>query len=215
MDLAYSLELKIVILSVLTMKLPEPYPLTWPAWQPRATSTTRSQFDKDLTIRVARDELLLEMGRFGASRIVISSNLRVQKDGLPYARQTDIKDVAIAVYAVKAGVAYCFACDRWDKVQHNMRAIAKHIEAIRGQARWGVGTIEQAFAGYQLPSGQERSETCWEILGVRPCASRDEVRAAYRELSKTAHPDVGGDRVNWDRLHAAMVRALRDDPHRP
>jgi len=33
-------------------------------------------------------------------------------------------------------------------VSDNIAAIAAHIEALRAQERYGVGTIEQAFAGY-------------------------------------------------------------------
>lgn len=31
------------------------------------------------------------------------------------------------------------------------------------------------------------------VLGVRPGASRDEVRAAWRQAAKATHPDNGGD----------------------
>ncbi len=33
----------------------------------------------------------------------------------------------------------------------------------------------------------------WAVLGLRPSATRDEVRAAYRRLVRAHHPDVAGD----------------------
>lgn len=33
----------------------------------------------------------------------------------------------------------------------------------------------------------------YEVMGLRPGASPAEIRAAYRELSKLVHPDLGGD----------------------
>jgi hypothetical protein len=33
----------------------------------------------------------------------------------------------------------------------------------------------------------------WTILGIKPDASADEIRAAFREKSKKHHPDLGGD----------------------
>lgn len=36
-------------------------------------------------------------------------------------------------------------------------------------------------------------ETCYDILGVAPDATPDEIRAAYRKLAKQYHPDVNPD----------------------
>lgn len=35
-------------------------------------------------------------------------------------------------------------------------------------------------------------ENLYEILGIEPTATQDEIKAAYRELSKALHPDKGG-----------------------
>ena len=57
---------------------------------------------------------------------------------------------------------HVLACDRWDRPEHNLRAIAKHVEAIRGQERWGVGSVAQAFRGYQALPSRATGKPWWE-----------------------------------------------------
>lgn len=43
----------------------------------------------------------------------------------------------------------------------------------------------------------------YDILGVAPVAAAVEMKAAYRERAKSAHPDKGGDRAAFERLREA------------
>jgi hypothetical protein len=97
-----------------------------------------------------------------------------------------------------------FACDQWDKVEDNILAIAKAIEAIRGIERWGTGDmVEAAFAGFVfLPSPDD-----WRSELGHP-KTRAEAEAAYRQRSRTAHPDVpGGSHERMARLNRAREAA--------
>ena len=77
---------------------------------------------------------------------------------------------------------------------------------MRGMERWGVGSVEQAFAGYQaLPPQQEKK--WWDVLGVSPGATEDEVREAYVKLARQHHPDNGGSDEQMTIINAAYEQA--------
>jgi hypothetical protein len=200
------------------------YPLSWPAgWkrtpyhQRRAAAfskrvqSAQSQWKRSerLDVGDGLDRLLGELKRLGASNAIISSNLRLRNDGLPYAQQAKtLDDPGVAVYFKLAGKPRVLACDRWNSAADNMAAIAGHIEAIRACDRYGVGSMEQAFAGYTaLPP--DASTDWWLVLGVTASATRDQIDEAYRRLAREAHPDAGGSHDAMSRLNAARDAAKK------
>lgn len=185
------------------------YPLSWPASWPRSKMRSSSRFDPKGTrsFAAARDELIRELDRLGANRVILSSNIPLRKDGLPYASFKVPDDPGVAVYFHLKERPIALACDAWDRVVDNVWAIARHIDALRGQQRWGVGSIEQAFLGYQALPDADAVKPWWIVLGVKPDADWEAIKTAYRSLVKQHHPDVGGDRALWDRIQAAYEQA--------
>lgn len=141
-----------------------------------------------------------EVRMLGGTNLILSTNHPVRLDGMPYAKAT-VFDSGVAVYFDYKKKPVCFACDRWDSVQDNMRAIAKTIEALRGIDRWGTGDmLEQAFTGFTaLPA----PEQWWQVLGVTSAAGSDEINEAYRRLAMEHHPDRGGDEQHMARINYA------------
>ena len=183
------------------------YPLTWPATQKRTGRYNRKSWQggRELIVARALEGLLRETRLLGARNVVVSSNIKLRIDGLPRSNQPIPDDAGVAVYFDRKGKPLVFACDQYDKPQENMRAIAKHLEAIRGMDRWGVGSLDQAFTGYQaLP---DSSTTWWSELGLRerPATTAD-LRRAYHKAAKLAHPDRGGT----DEQMARVVKAFED-----
>ena len=181
----------------------ERYPLTWPTIYPRTPAQKLQKARFEVSFAKARDELLHELELLGAKTRIISSNIPLRKDGLPYANTKEPIDKGVAVYFQLNNKPYALACDRWDATKDNLRAIGLHVAAMRGMERWGVGNLEQAFAGYQaLPASSNKSRNWWDVLGVKQNATPAEIKEAYKELVRRHHPDAGGTHaqmleINW------------------
>lgn len=189
------------------------WPFGWKRTVFRSSSrfaTTSTDSSKRATHSRAVDFLQSELDHLGAKECVLSTNLETRIDGLPRSGQAQPSDPGAAVYFQLKGKSRVLACDTWNQVQCNIWAIAKHIEALRGIDRWGVGSIEQAFTGYAaLPApGQGTGSRAWEILGIPAGSDEQAVRAAYKAKAMTAHPDRGGSLDAWHALNEAFTDAL-------
>ena len=190
------------------------YPLSWPLGRPRSPERWDASFTSSFAS--ARDGLLHELRLMGADGLVLSTNVELRRDGLPYAGRTP-DDPGVAVYFSWRKQQYAFACDCWQKVEHNLQAIRKTIEAVRGIARWGTGEmVSAAFTGFLALPEEASPASCqawWEILGVDRLASRDEINVAYRYLAKISHPDQPrGSHELMQRLNEARRLGLEANP---
>lgn len=196
------------------------YPLSWPVGWPRCKHPTRARFSakntgsdsgyrykRGVTVAESVDRMLLEMGRLGATNVVISTNIRTRNDGLPYSNAGEPHDHGVAVFFRLKREPRVLACDKWDRVADNLVALAKHVEAVRGQVRWGVGSLEQAFGGYKaLPEVGARRQW-WEVLGVDEHATPEEVEERRNEMLFQHHPDRGGSHAIAAEVNAAYAEA--------
>jgi hypothetical protein len=196
------------------------YPLSWPAGWKRSSIRVGSPFSTRragagstypskslLTMSDGLERLTGELGRLGATSVVISTNVPVRNDGLPYASASLPKDPGVAVYFKLSKKDRCLACDRYHRLPDNMAAIAGHIEALRAIERYGVGTLDQAFAGYTaLPPA---ADAWWLVFNLPQSATLDQVDARFRELARAAHPDAGGNHNDMARLTAAREAARK------
>lgn len=193
------------------------YPLQWPAGRRKVAPGNRDRSAFRTTPGKARDFLLKEIQRLGGSKLVLSTNIPLKKDGTPYAGGYRLEDEGVAVYFDYNGKRVCFACDRWWTMAENMHAIAKTIEALRGVARWGTGDmLDSAVSGFAaLPApivaGMKRP---WrDVLGFPAGATPDvdQVRRAHQRLASELHPDhEGGDTAKMAELNVARTEALEE-----
>lgn len=210
------------------------FPLQWPTGWPRASHRSRAKFGKsspvykdtgdgqgsrhvynqmkDLSVADATQRVLYELGRLGVKHgdAIISTMLRLRNDGLPRSDQAAPSDPGVAVYWKRGRdkEMKVMAIDRYDRVQDNMAAIAATLEAMRAIERHGGGQIlERAFTGFDaLPPPR----SCWQILGLQPGASRDEINAAFRELAGEHHPDRGGSHDRMAEISRARDEAIAE-----
>lgn len=200
-------------------------PLTWPNNVARTPPHQRTQARfGDWSITQAGLFVLEEINRlnhrgfpdFEDGSVIISSNLRYKMDGMPYGQQPQPADPGVAVYfnlCFERGGKWherpvVLSCDKWLRVEWNLYAVGKDIEAQRGRHRWGCTNVEQAFRGYIAIPERTGGSSWWEILGVASTASETDVREAFRDKALTEHPDKGGTQERWLRLQEALEQAL-------
>jgi hypothetical protein len=183
----------------------EAYPLTWPPGRPRAGFRPGAPFK--VTLGRSVQDVQYEVRMLGGTDLIISTNMPLRKDGLPYTKYS-IYDPGAAVYFTYKKRQVCFACDRWNSLEGNMRAISLTINALRGIERWGSGDmVEQAFTGFAaLPSPEQP----FQVLGVGAHASKEEIERAYRLLASKHHPDRGGDEHEMARINRARDAMVGD-----
>lgn len=188
------------------------YPLQWPPAWPRTERPEWSRFAASQ--QRAQNGILRELRLLGATDIIISTDIPLRQDGMPYASRRPPEDQGVAVYFKLNDNDQCIPCDKWRTIAENMRAIEKTIEALRGLERWGAKEmVNAAFRGFQaLPENATAINNIvrpWhEVLEVSPNASREIIQAAYRSLASRVHPDMpGGSDDKWLDLQRAYNEA--------
>lgn len=102
--------------------------------------------------------------------------------------------------------------------QHNLRAIALTLEALRAVDRYGATETGQQYAGFKalpagraMPASHMTTEAAYDVLcdvlDLRDVADLDVDDAVLIRRAKAAtHPDRNdGDRTLWDKVEAAAV----------
>lgn len=197
---------------------PSRYPLTWPDGWPRTKGYKRKSSKFKCTLAQARDGVLKEVEKLAKWKTtpVLSSDLMLRQDGLPYARQrTSDLDPGVALYWVaKNGKPMVIACDVFDRLEHNMRAIQRTLEALRGIERWGAShLLERAYSGFlALPPSPTEYFLWHEVLGLRRHADTAAVKEKYRTLCARFHPDAKGegDGEKYHRIQMAWQAFKRE-----
>jgi len=184
------------------------FPLYWPLEHKRSVYRREARFQVDFV--KARNELLRELNRLGARDVVLSSNIPLRRDGLPAVPDREPTDPGVALYFNRKSRGYVIACDQFNRVRWNLRAIGATIEALRSIERHGTTSmLEQAFSGFAaLPPGP-MPKSWREVLDMPPgpCPITA-VRARHHELVQVHHPDVGGDVARMAEINTAYDQAI-------
>ncbi len=198
----------------------EAFPLYWPEHWKKTKRWVRKRARYKVGFSRARDDLVHSLEMMGASYIVLSTNVELRRDGLPYANRPQPNDVGVAVYWWDRHTqqSMCVACDQWDRVKDNIRAIGLAIEGMRSIHRSGASQIlERAYEGFKaLPAPKLTPPPVdWrEVLEMHTWEepyTRETVEKAYRELATIFHPDkLNGDAEVMTKLNQARDAALAE-----
>lgn len=192
------------------------YPVNWPVGRPR-TATRKPALFNSGGKTLLFDQAVARLGHqvdavtprghaWRMRELTLSTNFELRADGRPRRDRGTPSDPGVAFFFELDGKPHLLACDRWDTIAGNIAAIAAHIEALRGQERWGVATLHEAFAGHvALPA----PEQWWQVMSLRHDASAEDIKARYRQLAHAAHPDTGGSEAAMARLNAAKTEGLK------
>ncbi len=111
----------------------------------------------------------------------------------------------VAFYLADRDVAITFDAQHYFTVDRtDTHAILVEYE-MPGHAIGRRLPFDTPEAAEALPG--ETPGDAFEVLGVDPQASVEEVQAAYREQVKDVHPDHGGDRESFERVQEAYTVA--------
>jgi hypothetical protein len=158
-----------------------PYPTT-PAWERRSRFTFKASWSDTLAL------LEYEVDRLDGHNIVIGAGFRegdIRLDGMPRANAAQPSHPGIELSFDSKFGRLTYSTDVCDYWQHNVRAIALGLEALRAVDRHGISKRGQQYAGFaQLTAGgpdAERGKALVERAGG--------MRAALMRH----HPDHNGD----------------------
>ena len=184
------------------------YPLAWPAGWKRTQNPGRPKFTSK-SIDHEANEVVRELRLMNATDIIINSNMQYRLDGMPYTRQ-NVSDTGVAVYFTLQGEEQCISCDKWARLEDNLSAIARIVNAMRGIERYGTGAmVHAAFRGFKaLPEAivlpDNRPHRPWNVvLGCAQDADAPTVKQAYRSAQAIAHPDAGGSNYDFQEVQQA------------
>jgi len=202
------------------------YPLEWPMGWKRcrsrrhgAFSMTREDHRPDrivkrttaVNVEVATERLEKQLDMLGATEPVLSTNVSLNLRGIPRGDENPGDDPGAAVYFKFKGRATVLACDTFFRVADNIAALAAHIDALRRVDRYGVGTIEQALAGYKALPADTAAD--WRKVFGFTSDSRptlDQLDSAYKARAREKHPDLGGTDIEMAHVNRARDYALQE-----
>lgn len=177
-----------------------------------------------------------EIGALKGRDVVIEIDVRetdLKLDGTLRANARPTSNAVVLAFESKHG-PLLYRCDRYvcnyygqgPDWQHNVRAIALTLEALRAVDRYGATETGQQYAGFKaLPAGtampasrmtREQAAEVLERVAIgdegdlrersvqRILDSPELARQVWREARKVAHPDRrGGDHSVWDLVEQA------------
>lgn len=175
------------------------YPLQWPNGWKRSSYRQSARF-ADCSLARAANDVTHELQKLGAKSITISSNVSVTVNGNLKSNERNPDDSGVAVYFFRNGKEQCIPCDKWNKVAHNLWAIAKTVGALRGIERWGAkNMVDAAFRGFEaLPDFSEGKKITQRYFD--DCVDADQIKGRYIRLAKTLHPDSGGNAEDFQAM---------------
>ena len=129
----------------------------------------------------------------------------------PFAENHFVAGSHVAFYLPQRDVAVTFDAPAYFRIRNSATyvVLAEHEmpgRALGGRLPFETPSIEDLF-GDDDEDAEQSVADAFETLGVSRGASDVELKAAYRERVKEAHPDHGGDQETFERVREAYAAA--------
>lgn len=187
------------------------YPLHWPDGYARTNRPQHSRFRDSTSFGSVRDGLIDELRKLGATKVIISTNIEINRSGLPYSGRREPIDSGVAAWFFMEKETRVIACDAWKTVRENLAALKNTVSALRGIDRWGASQIlDRIFRGFSALPAPMIAQRAWrEVMGLnsKNDLSQEEFAALYRSMLKERHPDHGGTAEQFQELQEAYRQA--------
>lgn len=113
---------------------------------------------------------------------------------------------AVSIRFVLRGRPVTVSLDSQERPIDNLRALYLCLEDMRMlEVRGLAETVQSAYKQLAAPAAERDP---YEVLGLRPGATRDEVEAMWKVKARAAHPDAGGSNEAMAALNAARDRLI-------
>lgn len=182
-------------------------PLEWPFGQVRTERRRKAPFHAgETTILKELDRAVVKLQ---LEDVKITTARRVRVDGqISQSTDQNNADPGIAIYFKRKGEDIALAFDKFSDFWGNLRAIGLYLEYMARLESYDMTEIaDKAFTGFKaLPASISTPlphRDWWVVFSVDKDANAHEVKAAYRDLLKLHHPDVGGNQAELDEVRRA------------
>lgn len=139
----------------------------------------------------------------GANLLGVEPNVPMQRVNGTY---FSTAEAAVTLRYKKGEREVTLTYDKQSNPRSNLRALYLCLDDMRMIERRGLDEVVRS-AYLQLNAPKKKRDP-WEVLGLRPGASREDVEAMFRVRARTAHPDHGGSDEAMAELNAARAEAL-------
>lgn len=197
-------------------------PLHWvgPTTKPlgrRSRATFKATWQETLFL------LDYELRQLDARDVVVEADFRdqdIRLDGWPRANAPTPKHPGVRLFFTSRHGPLMYATDRHDWWQHNVRAIALGLQALRAVDRYGITNSGEQYTGWKaLPAAAgtatarptTAAEAADHLAGHAGWEKAPEwtdhahMTLAYRTALRRHHPDTGGDPETFKDVTAAWA----------
>src|SRR3990167_363707 len=115
-----------------------------------------------------------------------------------------IGDAAATVRFMLRNIPMNMDCNSQRNYKDNLRCIYFAIYSMRMDEKRGISDVLKK-AYLQLPAPEQERDP-YEVLGVRPDTSLEDIEAMYKIKAKRLHSDVGGDDEQMKELNIALEK---------